>query len=156
MNRYGRDTRPSTSNGDIPRPSDRTQSSSRPNRRQPRQQQLIKVSSHRQRQPLGPCRSRPDIVRCDDNLSQRNGPSNAKNQVQRCTGDPIVFCSAPLKLTERAHALPNVTGVAFRRDIAGTIAAVRRLHPSHNRLRPLPASLPIHSRSAPHAHSSLT
>lgn len=53
---------------------------------------------------------------------------------------PIVFCSAPLKLAERAHALPNVTGVAFRLDIAGTIDAVRRLHPSHNRLLVLSGS----------------
>ena len=47
---------------------------------------------------------------------------------------PIVFCSAPLKLAERAHALPKVTGVAFRLDIAATVAAARRLHPSHKHL----------------------
>jgi signal transduction histidine kinase len=47
---------------------------------------------------------------------------------------PIVFCSAPLKLAERAHALPKVTGVAFRLDLAGTVATARRLHPSHDRL----------------------
>ncbi len=47
---------------------------------------------------------------------------------------PIVFCSAPLPLAERAHALPDVTGVAFRLDVAGTISAIRRLHPSHDRL----------------------
>ena len=53
---------------------------------------------------------------------------------------PIVFCSAPLKLAERAHALPNVTGVAFRLDIAGTVATARRLHPSHDHLLVLSGS----------------
>lgn len=53
---------------------------------------------------------------------------------------PLVFCSAPPKLAERAHALPKVTGVAFRLDVAGTISAVRRLHPSRNRLRILSGS----------------
>lgn len=47
---------------------------------------------------------------------------------------PVVFCSAPLKLAEVAHAQHGVTGVAFRLDIAGTISAAMRLHPSHNRL----------------------
>ncbi len=47
---------------------------------------------------------------------------------------PIVFCSAPLKVAERAHGLPKVTGVAFRLDIAGTVETARRLHPANNRL----------------------
>ncbi len=47
---------------------------------------------------------------------------------------PIVFCSAPLKLAEVAHAQPGITGVAFRLDIAGTISAAKSLHPSHNRI----------------------
>ena len=49
-------------------------------------------------------------------------------------GIPIVFCSAPVKLADLAHAQPGVTGVAFRLDIAGTISAAMRLHPSHKRL----------------------
>ncbi len=47
---------------------------------------------------------------------------------------PIVFCSAPAKLAEIAHAQPGVTGVAFRLDFAGTISAAKSLHPSHDRL----------------------
>lgn len=47
---------------------------------------------------------------------------------------PIVFCSAPPKLAERAHAQPKVTGVAFRLDFSGTVAAARRLRPDHDRL----------------------
>jgi ABC-type uncharacterized transport system substrate-binding protein len=47
---------------------------------------------------------------------------------------PIVFCSAPPKLAERAHSQPGVTGVAFRLDFAGTVAAVKRLRPATNRL----------------------
>jgi signal transduction histidine kinase len=47
---------------------------------------------------------------------------------------PIVFCSAPLKLAEAAHAHPGVTGVTFRLDIAGTISTAKSLHPSHDRL----------------------
>ncbi|MCC6509004.1 MAG: hypothetical protein IT423_07850 [Pirellulaceae bacterium] len=53
---------------------------------------------------------------------------------------PIVFCSAPPKLAEQAHAQPKVTGVAFRLDIAGTFETVRRLHPANNRLMVLSGS----------------
>jgi len=53
---------------------------------------------------------------------------------------PIVFCSAPLKLAERAHHEPKVTGVTFRLDIAGTIAAIRHLHPTRHRLLVLSGS----------------
>ena len=49
-------------------------------------------------------------------------------------GIPIVFCSAPPKLAEVAHAQPGITGVVFRLDIAGTISAAKSLHPSHDRL----------------------
>jgi signal transduction histidine kinase len=47
---------------------------------------------------------------------------------------PIVFCSAPPQVAERAHNLPRVTGVAFRLDIAGTVETASRLHPANNRL----------------------
>ncbi|QDU28969.1 Oxygen sensor histidine kinase NreB [Anatilimnocola aggregata] len=53
---------------------------------------------------------------------------------------PIVFCSAPAKLAERAHGQPKVTGVAFRLDIAGTVETAQRLHPAHNRLMVLSGS----------------
>lgn len=53
---------------------------------------------------------------------------------------PIVFCSAPSKVAERAHGQPNVTGVAFRLDIAGTIETVKRLHPGNSRLMVLSGS----------------
>jgi signal transduction histidine kinase len=55
-------------------------------------------------------------------------------------GVPIVFCSAPPKVAERAHGQPNVTGVAFRLDIAGTVETARRLHPANNRLMVLSGS----------------
>ncbi len=47
---------------------------------------------------------------------------------------PIVFCSAPSKVAERAHRQPKVTGVAFRLDIAGTVETAKRLHPGNSRL----------------------
>jgi signal transduction histidine kinase len=53
---------------------------------------------------------------------------------------PIVFCSAPPKVAERAHGQPMVTGVAYRLDIAGTVETARRLHPAHNRLMVLSGS----------------
>jgi signal transduction histidine kinase len=53
---------------------------------------------------------------------------------------PIVFCSAPSKLAERAHGQPKVTGVAFRLDITGTVETARRLHPANNRLMVLSGS----------------
>ncbi len=55
-------------------------------------------------------------------------------------GVPIVFCSAPPKVAERAHGQPKVTGVAFRLDIAGTVETARRLHPANNRLMVLSGS----------------
>lgn len=53
---------------------------------------------------------------------------------------PIVFCSAPPKVAERAHGQPKVTGVAFRLDVAGTVETARRLHPANNRLMVLSGS----------------
>jgi signal transduction histidine kinase len=53
---------------------------------------------------------------------------------------PIVFCSAPPKVAERAHGQPKVTGVAFQLDIAGTVETARRLHPANNRLMVLSGS----------------
>jgi signal transduction histidine kinase len=53
---------------------------------------------------------------------------------------PIVFCSAPPKVAERAHGQPKVTGVAFRLDIAGTVEIARQLHPANNRLMVLSGS----------------
>ena len=53
---------------------------------------------------------------------------------------PIVFCSAPPKLAERAHSQDKVTGVAYRLDIAGTVETVRRLHPANNHLMVLSGS----------------
>lgn len=47
---------------------------------------------------------------------------------------PIVFCSAPRKLAERAHAEPRVAGVAFQLDFSGTIRTALQLRPTTNRL----------------------
>jgi signal transduction histidine kinase len=47
---------------------------------------------------------------------------------------PIVFCSASPTVAERARAQPNVAGVGFRLDIAGTLATAKRLCPTRNRL----------------------
>lgn len=47
---------------------------------------------------------------------------------------PIVFCSAPPQMAQRAHALPHVTGVAFRLDYSGTISAAMKSHPDRKRL----------------------
>ena len=55
-------------------------------------------------------------------------------------GVPIVFCSAPPKVAERACGQPGVTGVAFGLDIAGTVATARRLHPANNRVMVLSGS----------------
>ena len=49
-------------------------------------------------------------------------------------GVPLVFCSVPPQLAERAHAQPNVTGVAFRLDFRGTLAAMKQLLPESRRL----------------------
>jgi signal transduction histidine kinase len=56
---------------------------------------------------------------------------------------PIVFCSAPVKLAQQAHNQPNVTGVAFRLDIAGTVETAVRLHPANRRLMVLSGSSDI-------------
>lgn len=53
---------------------------------------------------------------------------------------PIVFCSAPPKVAERAHAQPSVTGVAFRLDFAGTVKVATRLRPETKRLTVLSGS----------------
>ena len=47
---------------------------------------------------------------------------------------PIVFCSAPPLMAQRAHALPHVTGVAFRLDYSGTLSAAMKSHPNRKRL----------------------
>ncbi len=47
---------------------------------------------------------------------------------------PIVFCSAPKNVAEKAHAHPKVTGVAFQLDVNGTVNAAKRLHPASKRL----------------------
>jgi signal transduction histidine kinase len=53
---------------------------------------------------------------------------------------PIVFCSVPINVAERAHALPMVTGVVFQLDFTGTVETLRRLHPENNRLMVLSGS----------------
>lgn len=47
---------------------------------------------------------------------------------------PIVFCSAPPLMAQRAHTLPHVTGVAFRLDYSGTLSAAMKSHPDRKRL----------------------
>jgi hypothetical protein len=47
---------------------------------------------------------------------------------------PIVFCSASVDLAERACAEPNVTGVAYRLDIEGTLRAGLEIYPKAEHL----------------------
>jgi signal transduction histidine kinase len=47
---------------------------------------------------------------------------------------PIVFCGAGGELAERACAEPNVTGVAYRADVDGTLRAALDIYPSAERL----------------------
>lgn len=47
---------------------------------------------------------------------------------------PLVFCSIPPKLAERARSQTHVTGVTFRLDFMGTLAAMQSLHPGTRRL----------------------
>ena len=47
---------------------------------------------------------------------------------------PIVFCSASIDLAERACVEPNVTGVAYRLDIAGTLRTALDIYPKAEHL----------------------
>lgn len=49
-------------------------------------------------------------------------------------GVPIVFCSARRDMAERAHAMPNVTGVAFQLDFDETLRVARHLCPETERV----------------------
>ena len=70
-------------------------------------------------------------------------------------GAPIVFCSVPSLLAESAHAQPNVTGVAFRLDLAGTLSAMTQLQPTTQRLMVLSGS-PIDKESLNKAANEAT
>ena len=66
-----------------------------------------------------------------------------------------MFCSVPSHLAASAHAQPNVTGVAFRLDLAGTLSAMTRLQPTTQRLMVLSGS-PIDKQSLKKAANEAT